>query len=641
MGETLRRKPTPRRPQRLPARLLAALVTIAATTAAVNDTDPPPDRAVEIYRWAAEDAACDLDWETLAALADVGSDHARVGGAEIARNGDVRPPIVGPPLDGRNGRRSVADTDGGALDGDPELDRAVGPFQFLPTTWAAVATDGNGDGLADPHNFWDAAAGAATLLCDGGTAPASTTALWYGTDAFDGVVAEATVAATATSVQRVRGLPHGFGLLVSGVAADDADGPAERVVPLELSGADDPASDAAATAGVTDVASTSGAGAGLVGGRLDQILTMPRLDGTSVLVGDWDGDGIDEPRPAGDLLPAAVLGDDTADLRAVVGDWDGDGDDDAGLFAEGVVHLYRDDEVHRIAPDLADEPTAAIVLAGDWSGTGADDLVVAVPDGDRLLLTFLRTGFGVGVAGEHYGRSFSIPTGDQLLAGDLDGDGIDTVLSVWRGAGDLVVVAHHRDGVTTEQRSVSLADLPTSLAAGDQPLGLVTGTWPAPADDEPRSFAVDGLAGTLPEPEFWLEATSADGSVVELWWVGHEDHRIAVAVDRVVQTQAMIAAAAADGVLLKGWGWRSFERQIELRAAHCADIWTTPAAECSPPTARPGHSRHEYGLAVDFSDGTAAIGPDSPEFAWLAEHAADFGYVNLPSESWHWSADGH
>ena len=46
--------------------------------------------------------------------------------------------------------------------------------------------------------------------------------------------------------------------------------------------------------------------------------------------------------------------------------------------------------------------------------------IVAVPDGDRLLLTFLRTGFGVGVAGEHYGRSFSIPTGDQLLAGDLE-----------------------------------------------------------------------------------------------------------------------------------------------------------------------------------------------------------------------------
>ncbi|WP_224387917.1 hypothetical protein [Pseudonocardia sp. ICBG1293] len=33
----------------------------------------------------------------------------------------------------------MADTDGGRLDGDPVLDRAVGPMQFLPETWRATA----------------------------------------------------------------------------------------------------------------------------------------------------------------------------------------------------------------------------------------------------------------------------------------------------------------------------------------------------------------------------------------------------------------------------------------------------------------------------------------------------------------------
>jgi membrane-bound lytic murein transglycosylase B len=59
----------------------------------------------------------------------------------------------------------VGDSDGGSLDGDPNVDRAVGPMQFIPTSWRAFGRDGNGDGVRDPQNMYDAALAAAVLLC--------------------------------------------------------------------------------------------------------------------------------------------------------------------------------------------------------------------------------------------------------------------------------------------------------------------------------------------------------------------------------------------------------------------------------------------------------------------------------------------
>ena len=103
---------------------------------------------------------------------------------------------------------------------------------------------------------------------------------------------------------------------------------------------------------------------------------------------------------------------------------------------------------------------------------------------------------------------------------------------------------------------------------------------------------------------------------------------------------AMLDAARADGLELTGWGWRSHERQIELRTANCADPFETPSSQCSPPTATPGHSRHEFGLAIDFHVDGVAISRSTPEFGWLSENAATFGLFNLPSEAWHWSDNG-
>ena len=72
----------------------------------------------------------------------------------------MSPRITGPPLDGR-GVASIPDSDGGRWDGDATWDRAVGPMQFIPTTWRSLGRDGNADRVADPNNLFDAAVSAA------------------------------------------------------------------------------------------------------------------------------------------------------------------------------------------------------------------------------------------------------------------------------------------------------------------------------------------------------------------------------------------------------------------------------------------------------------------------------------------------
>mgnify|MGYP001811957608 CR=1 FL=1 len=109
---------------------------------------------------------------------------------------------------------------------------------------------------------------------------------------------------------------------------------------------------------------------------------------------------------------------------------------------------------------------------------------------------------------------------------------------------------------------------------------------------------------------------------------------------------ALLSAAAADGVPLAGWGYRSSDRQVQLRRQNCGSsnyaIYQAPSSSCSPPTARPGSSNHERGLAIDFTYGGGTIGSrSSPGYRWLASNAARFGLYNLPSEPWHWSTNGN
>ncbi|HZC69237.1 MAG TPA: lytic transglycosylase domain-containing protein [Jatrophihabitans sp.] len=131
-----------------------------------------PQIALNAYRVAAARMAhvapgCGIDWALLAGIGREESDHGRFAGAVLHADGVSTPRIIGIPLNG-SGTALIRDTDGASLDGDPVYDHAVGPMQFIPSTWAIYGTDANGDGKADVFNINDAALAAARYLCVAG-----------------------------------------------------------------------------------------------------------------------------------------------------------------------------------------------------------------------------------------------------------------------------------------------------------------------------------------------------------------------------------------------------------------------------------------------------------------------------------------
>jgi D-alanyl-D-alanine carboxypeptidase len=103
----------------------------------------------------------------------------------------------------------------------------------------------------------------------------------------------------------------------------------------------------------------------------------------------------------------------------------------------------------------------------------------------------------------------------------------------------------------------------------------------------------------------------------------------------------MIEDARKDGIVLTGSGWRSKLQQIAARIAngYTSDSQASGSGGRTP-VAVPGSSRHEAGLAIDFTTNGRSIRKSDKEFSWLSANAAKYGFQNLPSESWHWSVDG-
>jgi LAS superfamily LD-carboxypeptidase LdcB len=110
--------------------------------------------------------------------------------------------------------------------------------------------------------------------------------------------------------------------------------------------------------------------------------------------------------------------------------------------------------------------------------------------------------------------------------------------------------------------------------------------------------------------------------------------------------ERMVSAAASDGYNLGGSGWRDSSTQVALRRNNCGGsdyaVYSMPASSCRPPTARPGASMHERGLAIDFTcAGSLIQSRSNPCYRWLAGNASSYGFYNLPSEPWHWSVNGN
>ena len=165
------------------------------------------------------------------------------------------------------------------------------------------------------------------------------------------------------------------------------------------------------------------------------------IDGDLPVAGDWDGDGetdIGVYRPlTGQFLLRLRNGSDFAittlsfggsDDTPVAGDWDGDGFDTVGVFrfdAKGMFFALTNSHV-------ADEPAPELELqyfvglpgdlplAGDWDGDGLDTVGIYRPSNSTF---FLANSFD---AAPDVELAFGI-TGDLPLAGDWNGDGTDGV----------------------------------------------------------------------------------------------------------------------------------------------------------------------------------------------------------------------
>ena len=148
----------------------AAITRIAALTP--GSASSIPQAALAAYQRAEAvinqaDAGCALPWELVAAIGRVESDHGRFGDSALDSEGIARPGIYGIALNGKNNTQEISDTDAGRYDNDTRYDRAVGPMQFIPSTWSVVGVDGDSDGTRNPQDIDDAALATAVYLCSG------------------------------------------------------------------------------------------------------------------------------------------------------------------------------------------------------------------------------------------------------------------------------------------------------------------------------------------------------------------------------------------------------------------------------------------------------------------------------------------
>ncbi|HEY1134469.1 MAG TPA: murein transglycosylase [Nocardioides sp.] len=145
-----------------------------AWTAQIAEATGIPPVAVNAYavaelRLRSESPSCSMGWSTLAGIGYVESRHGTIHDSILGLDGHARPPIVGPALDGSGGFAAIpSDPLLEEWHGDPEWDHAVGPMQFISSTWDRWRSDGDGDGEMDPNDLDDAAYAAARYLCHDG-----------------------------------------------------------------------------------------------------------------------------------------------------------------------------------------------------------------------------------------------------------------------------------------------------------------------------------------------------------------------------------------------------------------------------------------------------------------------------------------
>lgn len=147
--------------------------------------------------------------------------------------------------------------------------------------------------------------------------------------------------------------------------------------------------------------------------------------------------------------------------------------------------------------------------------------------------------------------------------------------------------------------------------------------YPCPSDSEDAGVATNTGNGIT------IRRCKVSGQIVS-----------SIIASRVI---AIVNDAKVKGVnLTPGSSLRSYEEQQKLYAKNCK------GGKCRPPTATPGSSNHERGLAVDWQyKGSTICYPNStcspgsnPGYDFLMENGEKYGFKKLKSEAWHWSMDG-
>lgn len=294
---------------------------------------------------------------------------------------------------------------------------------------------------------------------------------------------------------------------------------------------------------------------------------------------------------------------------------------------------------------LSNRDSTVVGVAGDRSGTGlwrvtAKGQVTATgtakhlgqPNSASPIVAIAAHPSSSGYwildrAGRVYGYGYSrgmgspVGTGAAGIAPHPSGDGYWVVRANGRVSA-FGAAAHHGD-VTIDSAIVDVAAAPDGA-----------GYWLLARDGRVRAFGSARSGVISLDPPTTPTLATAGGIVVDR--------------DIVRRVRGLLAHAKDDGIRLGGWGYRSYQRQVELREQNCGpryyDVFVKPSSQCSPMTARPGASMHELGRAIDFyrvrSDGTTAAIAGTRAFRWMSRNAKTYGLYNLPAEPWHWSTNG-
>ena len=264
---------------------------------------------------------------------------------------------------------------------------------------------------------------------------------------------------------------------------------------------------------------------------------------------------------------------------------------------------------------------------------------------------YLRANQGTAGSGASVYQDVAVPTlAGQSFTGSIwvrsdSGNGVGT-LALW-GIGGGGIEGGSTDFTATSQWQQIQVPLDTNLAHDTLRLQVYMGSN--------IQFALDGArlskAPTpppAPAPEPTPTPSQNCSAVTGPVPSSHTSVVSGIRVHTCLSTNlgSLLNDAAAAGIPLSGGGWRSYQSQVDLRIKNCGgntpyNIYQKPANQCSPPTAIPGRSMHERGLAIDFTQGGASLTSGSSGYRWLVANAARYGLYNLPSEPWHWSTNGH